>query len=445
MAPPPSCCCCTPLGDPESMEIDDMAKAAAAGAYPDDKPPPTKKPSTHAPPSGPTLQELLPPGANLGDHLEKLEKLLEGDVELEHERQKVSKLLATAPLSDLKDLDPDSPEYKEREARAKALRDLAAYRLLGAAYDASGDSLITICRRLEKLAGKQWDPTTSPVKMAQAVPARVSLGDKAGIGPIPIQPLFEEITEQAVGVPLSITGTGDNGLKALQQLLDSAKEKRVRKDPQTLRRAVQSQLKKLQDLSGGLLAEGKAEGAAQCMAAYVQLREVYMRQFLPLVQQLGFKDAVDVTLQADSPLSDIDATQWKQLCSQANGGQFMAILEQLRGKIPAAQPRPKAPRKGKKKRPRSRSSGSSDDDSNSSDSEKEEEQRMAKPPPQPQGLSARAIGNVIGKEFSKALSQAFRQHFSGGGGWGGGRGRGGNGRGGHSKGGRGEGRKEDRE
>lgn len=424
------------------MDLDEVAKAAA-GSEPEGQPPP-KKPSTRAAPSGPTLRELLPKDGDNAGLLDQLAKLFAGNPELEADCQRVRQLLAEAPLTDMTGLLADSPEYKERQQRAQLLKELACTRLLDTVLGVKTDKLLTTCRKLEKLGSKQWDPEASPAKMVEAVRTRVQQsGDGAGIGPIPMQPLITELTERAVA-PLAITGSGSTGLEELQKLLADAKEKRVRKDPLAMRQTVENRLKKLLELAGGLQAEGKTEAAGQCMAAHIQLRDVYMQQFLPLVQLLGHKDAVDLALQVNSPLSDIDTAQWKQLSSLANGGQYTAILEKLGSKLPAAKPKPAA-RKGQK-----RSSSSSGSDSDASDSEGEGKHQAKRS--RSKGLSekgfaelASAIGREVGKQVDRSLSQAFRRQRNFGGGYGNGSGGRGGGRGDKNGGGRGGGRNGGRE
>ena len=414
------------LGNPEAMEVDELARAAAAGSA-QDKPTTTNQ-TTKA--TGPKLQDLIKDPQALGNQLEELEKLCLGNPELEPD-QVLSKLLSGAPLTDMKGLTPDEPEYKVREDRIALLRQLVATGLAHELVGKGSEPLITITRKLEKLMGKQWDPETSPAKMVEAVKTRAR-GEGDGIGSIPMQPLID-LTESAMTLPLSNIGSADsNGLQDLQNLLTAAKEKRVRKDPLVLRQTVEARLKKLVELAGGLQTAGQLQAAAQCLATYTKLRDVYKQQFLPLAQQLGFKDAVDLTLQVNSHLSEIDETQWKQLSSFARGGQYSAILEKLGDKLPSVAIKPRAASKSTKRRHKRSSSG--DDSDYSSESEEEEKPRVKR---RSKDTNPRAIAQAVGKEVRSALSNLLRGRSFGGGGRGGGRGeRGRSGRGGGRTGGK---------
>lgn len=329
--------------------------AAEAGS----KPAPKKAPAAaaaHAAPAPapkPSIGELLKniEPDQMAPLLSYLQKVAEGEPgpELENERNKFTKAVERDPLLTV-DLTELTPEEAAQRARSKQLvEEISAADLLYKVLTEQVDRLITSKRRLEVLLGKKWDPSSSPSKCVEAVQKRLT---GAGLSPQNLDAAFATTTG-------ALAENQRNGIETLQALLSEQKNKRLRKSLPEIRTLVSGQLNQLWKKAGQCQADGLVQEAGQCMAAYIQLREVYKQQFEPLVHRLGVKEAVDLVLQVNNPLSDVTPEMWRQLSAQAAGGQYTAIMASLEGKVPAVQPSA-APKKAKRKRPSSSSSSSSE-------------------------------------------------------------------------------------
>ena len=423
---------CHPFpGEPKDLEKMDIdAVAAEAGAKPVSKAPAAtalvEPPPGPKPPSGPTMGELLKDvePSQMAQLLSYLQKVAEGEPapELEAERNKFTGAVHGDPL--LVDLTGLSPEEVDKRVRSKQLiEEISSCALLEKLLNERVDQLVKSKRRLEDLLGKKWDPSTSPSKCVEALQKRFT---GTGLSPQNLDTAFASTTG-------ALTEHQRNGIDVLQALLGEQKNKRLRKSLPEIRNLVALQLNQLLKKAAQCQADGLGQGAGQCMAAYIQLRDVYKQQFEPLVHRLGVKEAVDLVLQVGNPLSDITPDMWTQLSAQAAGGQYAAIMASLGGKLPAA--KPSASKKAKRKRSSSSSSSSSGS---------EEEGTHTKPKGVSSGGAsltdaATAAAEVIATAINKAARFQGRPRSQ----WqprGGGRGgRGGGGRGGRddAKGGRG--------
>lgn len=405
--------------DLDQMDIDSLA--AAAGAKPKSKdPPPGPKP-----PNGPTMAELLKgiePG-KMAQLLSYLQKVAEGEPgpELENERNRITKAVQEDPLLDLTGL---SPEEADKRARSKQLiEEISTIDLFHKLLNERADVLIKSKRRLEDLLGRKWDPSTSPSKCVEAMQKRVTGG---GLSPQNLDAAFASTTG-------ALAEHQRNGIEVLQSLLAEQKNKRLRKSLPEIRTLVAQQLNKLMKKAAECRADGLVDGAGQCLAAYIQLRDVYKLQFEPLVLKLGVRDTVDLVLNVNNPLSDITPEMWTQLSAQAAGGQYSAILARLGDQLPAAKPSV-ASKKAKRKRSSSSSSSSSDSEEEEAHTKRSKGASSgADPLTAAAGLIASAIHQAA--KLQGRSRSPWKPRGSGGRG-----GRGGGGRGGRgdSKGGRGE-------
>jgi hypothetical protein len=408
--------------DPEDMDLDGLAAAAAAAAK-DANPKPSQLPKF----TGPSFVDLTngKTGVTQDELLKQFASQILG-VPVGHPKYEE---LRQAMLKTLADLDPllkkDGCTPEEQAVKDKERDLLTAVMALGvhqATVNDISSRLVSMDRKLGDVS-KGFSLKDSPKKLLEAVRTRID----------PNWAPTANTTNQNLAAALeladrAVTAQTTNGINQLQQLLDEAKNKRVRKSPAELEKLVATGLRELERKAALCKGLGDEAAAGQCVAAYAELRTFYVEQFKPIMAKLGFADSLELLQRVDSPLSSVTSDMWKHLAVVASDGQFKQALALVSDKLPGRKP------KNSSKYTKS-SSGSSSDEDEASGSEPKVD---AKPKPKDEGLrlDPKGLGEIatlLGTAIGRAMSSTQKQ-----GGWNGGRG--GHGGGGGGRGGRGGGR-----